>query len=275
MTAGAPAEGRERRTRSARLVLADDHVLFRETLADLLNAQPGLTVVGQAGDAREAVLRAREERPDLLLLDVQMPYSQGAGTVRALLGAAPRTRILCLSAFASAHLVDEALAAGARGFVHKGVDREALLLAIGRALTQPQHTTVLVPATTGQAPVAEEPLSRREYQVLVCAASALSNRQIADRLDITEGTVKRHLNNVFRKLGAVSRLDAVTKAAQASLIPHPAVPSAEPGPVAGETVPPGDRRVPAPSLTERTARLSGGPSGAPPRRRPNRRVPLR
>jgi DNA-binding NarL/FixJ family response regulator len=219
--------------RPTRIVLADDHALFRETLADLLNAQPALTVVGQAADGAQAVRCAAAEQPDLLLLDLQMPGSHGAGTVREIVAASPRTRVLCLSAHAHSYLVDEMLAAGARGFLHKGIDREALLTAVSRALTEPRHTAVLAPVGTAHHAPLEEPLSRREHQVLVGAASAMSNRQIADWLDITEGTVKRHLNSVFRKLDAVSRLDAVTKAVRASLIPspdvHAVVPRRSPG----------------------------------------------
>ncbi|MEU8943235.1 response regulator transcription factor (plasmid) [Streptomyces goshikiensis] len=209
----------------ARIVLADDHNLFRETLGDLLEAQPALTVVGHAADGAAAVRCAAAERPDLFLLDFRMPHSRGAGTVRDILAVSPSTRILCLSAYAEPGLVHEVLAAGARGVLHKGIDREALLMAIERTLEEAAHTTVLVPS-----PAAEgsdrEALSSRERQVLVSVAAAMSNRQIADSLRITEGTVKRHLNSVFRKLGAVSRLDAVNKAVQAHIIPSPTLPTA-------------------------------------------------
>lgn len=204
--------------RTTRLVLADDHALFRETLAELLDSQPTLEVVGQAADAEQALERVSAARPDVVLLDVQMPHSRGAATVRALSAAAPTTRILCLSAFAQPHLVEELLAAGARGFLHKGISSQGLLEAVRRVLAEPQHATVLVPAVRHLGARPEGPLSRREHQVLTGAASAMSNRQIAQWLEITEGTVKRHLHSVYRKLGAVSRIDAVNKAIAASLI---------------------------------------------------------
>ncbi|WP_223736042.1 response regulator [Streptomyces purpurogeneiscleroticus] len=210
--------------RRMRIVLADDHALFRESLADLLNARPATTVVGHAADGVQAVRCAAAEQPDLLLLDLQMSLTYGVGTVREILNVAPRTSILCLSAHAQPYLVEAILAAGACGFLHKSIDREALLMAIGRALTEPPDTTVLVPAETEHRLPVEAPLSRREHQVLVGVASAMSNRQIAGWLDITEGTVKRHLHSIFRKLGAVSRLDAVNKATRASLLSSPAVP---------------------------------------------------
>ncbi|GHH24840.1 response regulator [Streptomyces rubradiris] len=227
--------------RPTSIVLADDHALFRETLADLLNTQPALAVVGQAADAAQAVRCVAAERPDLLLLDLQMPGSHGAGTVREIIAVSPQTRVLCLSAHAYSYLVEEMLAAGARGFLHKGIGREALLMTLSRTLAEPPHTTVLVPSATADHVPVEEPLSRREHQALVGAAAAMSNRQIADWLGITEGTVKRHLNSVFRKLGAVSRLDAVNKAVRASLIPSPDVhavaprrsPGRRPSPVTG------------------------------------------
>ncbi|MFJ8386176.1 response regulator [Streptomyces sp. NPDC094438] len=218
-----------------RIVVADDHALFREALGELLNAQPSMTVVGYACDGAEAVRCAAAQQPDLLLLDLQMPSNHGPGTVRGVLRVAPRTRVLFLSAYAEPHTVDQLLAAGARGVLHKGIDRKALLVALSRAMADDRQTTVLVPS--GAAPAAgDEPLSRREHQVLARAATAMSNRQIADALDITEGTVKRHLHSVFRKLGAVSRLDAVNKAVQASLIPSPAMPAARRRPSTREPV---------------------------------------
>ncbi|MFJ7267389.1 response regulator [Streptomyces sp. NPDC099050] len=209
-----------------RIVLADDHNLFRETLGDLLEAQPSLTVVGHAADGAAAVRCAAAVHPDLLFLDFQMPHSRGAGTVSDILGVSPRTRVLCLSAYAEPGLVNEVLAAGARGVLHKGIDREELLMAIERTLAQAAHTTVLVPRAPAAPAPGGDALSSRERQVLVGVAAAMSNRQIAEGLDITEGTVKRHLNSVFRKLGAVSRLDAVNKAVQAGLIPSPTLPTA-------------------------------------------------
>ncbi|MEU9302666.1 response regulator transcription factor [Streptomyces sp. NPDC048269] len=209
-----------------RIVLADDHNLFRETLGDLLEGQPGLTVVGHAADGAAAVRCAAAERPDLLLLDFRMPHSRGAGTVRDILNISPRTRVLCLSAYAEPGLVEEVLAAGARGVLHKGIDREALLMAIERTLGEAADTTVMVPRGPAAVGFDGQALSSRERQVLVSVAAAMSNRQIADRLRITEGTVKRHLNSVFRKLGAVSRLDAVNKAVQAHIIPSPTLPTA-------------------------------------------------
>ncbi|MEV5280062.1 response regulator transcription factor [Streptomyces sp. NPDC051993] len=220
---------------ATRIVVADDHALFREALGELLNAQPSMTVVGYACDGAEAVRCAAAHQPDLLLLDLQMPSNHGPGTVRGVLRVAPRTRVLFLSAYAEPHAVDQLLAAGARGVLHKGIDRKALLVALSRAMADDHQTTVLVPSTAAPA-TGDEPLSRREHQVLARAATAMSNRQIADALDITEGTVKRHLHSVFRKLGAVSRLDAVNKAVQASLIPSPAMPSARQRPSARELI---------------------------------------
>ncbi|MFF4156668.1 response regulator [Streptomyces sp. NPDC001678] len=207
-----------------RIVLADDHALFREALGDLLNAQPTLRVVGHASDGVEAIRLTAVHQPDLLLLDLQMPGSHGPLTIRTVLETAPRTRILLLSAFAEPYEADELLAAGAREFLHKGIRRELLLAAIARTVDGDRHG-MLSPPPVATAPHghAVEPLSRREHEVLVGAAAAMSNRQIAERLAVTEGTIKRHLHNVFRKLGAVSRIDAVNKAVQAALIPAPTV----------------------------------------------------
>lgn len=206
-----------------RIVLADDQTLFREALGALLDARPSMAVVGYAADGTDALRCAAALQPDLVLMNLQMPDQHGPDTVRSLLRAAPHTRVVFLSDCAVPHVVQQLLEAGARGILHKGIDREALFTALSRVVADDRQATVLLPAAGAFRGHPAEQLSRRERQVLAGAATAKSNRQIADDLEITEGTVKRHLHSVFRKLGAVSRLDAVNKAVQARLIPSPAV----------------------------------------------------
>ncbi|MEU9289299.1 response regulator transcription factor [Streptomyces sp. NPDC048275] len=201
-----------------RIVVADGHTLFRDALSDLLNRQDGIMVVGQAATGVEAVQAAASLRPDLLLLDLWMPDHPGPGTVRSILRASPPTCVLILSAHAEPHQIRELQTAGASAYLHKGITRDELL----RALTGPA-------ADDEDGDPEPRPLdawpktafSPREHQILECVASAMSNRQIAAALGITEGTVKRHLHNVYRKLGAVSRVDAVNKAITASVLPSP------------------------------------------------------
>ncbi|GHF42002.1 DNA-binding response regulator [Streptomyces mashuensis] len=203
-----------------RILAADDHSLLREALCDLLELTPGLTVVGQTGDGAEAVRLAAALRPDLVLLDLDMPGPGPVATVRALHAAVPGVRVVVLTMHGDSGLVGSLLEAGAAGFLHKGVERNVLVAAIRGAMAG--DTTVIyhrdqagaapgpAPSTAAPTPTTET-LTVREREVLMCVAQAMSNRQIARTLAIAEGTVKRHLRNIFDKLGATSRLDAVNK----------------------------------------------------------------
>ncbi|WP_306317866.1 MULTISPECIES: response regulator transcription factor [unclassified Streptomyces] len=210
-----------------RVLAADDHQLLRTALCELLDAEPDLTVVAQAGSGLGLAELVRRHRPHVLLLDVEMPHSHPKTTVRSLLEACPDLRIIILTMFDDQPLVQELLQLGARGYLHKSVPREALLAAIRNAVHEEDQVTISVPRgsfTAGQdqghAP-SMGAVSPREREVLVCVAEAMSNRQIAGRLGITEGTVKRHLRNIFEKLAAVSRIDAVNKARAQGLIGGP------------------------------------------------------
>ncbi|MFH8404364.1 response regulator [Streptomyces sp. NPDC018019] len=199
--------------RDIRVLASDDHCLLRSALCELLDMAPGITVVGQADDGPSTVALATALRPDLVLLDVEMPGSGPHATLGELLRAVPGVRVVVLTMHSDRALVDSLLAAGAAGFVHKGVDQDALVAAMRSVMTG-GRVTCLQGAGAGSASPVEEPsglLTAREREVLECVAKAMSNRQIGRRLAITEGTVKRHLRNIFGKLGATSRLDAVNK----------------------------------------------------------------
>lgn len=206
-----------------RILVADDHTLLRQSLCELLRAQPGFEVVAQAGDGPGTVMQARQHHPDVVLLDVEMPRHDVSDTVRRLLAVPPRPRVIVLSMYDNARLVRELINVGIRGYLHKSVGRDALISAIRGVMVddQPVVTVSVSPTSLAPTPPAEGALSARELEVLTFVANALSNRQIANRLGITEGTVKRHLRNIFGKLDAVSRIDAVNKAAAMSLISHP------------------------------------------------------
>ncbi|WP_406454336.1 response regulator transcription factor [Streptomyces sp. NBC_01622] len=193
--------------RDIRIVAADDHSLLREALCTLLDLQDGLSVVAQAGDGPTAVCLAREHQPDIVLLDVEMPGPGPLQTVRELSAQAPRSRIIVLTMHNDARLIEALLDAGAAAYLHKEVDQEVLVSAI-RSSTAGARLTFLPRSASG--PV-QHPLTVREQELMSLVAAGLSNRQIGNRLGIVEGTVKRHLRNIFDKLGAGSRLDAVNK----------------------------------------------------------------
>lgn len=212
-----------------RILVADDHTLLREALCDLLGAEPDFEIVAQVGDAESAVRQAAQLRPDIALLDVQMPHNDDpAATVRRLLQRQPSLRIIILSMDDHPLLVRQLLGLGVRGYLHKSVSRQTLVAAIReRADSGRRVVTVSMPQALPQQTGAQlapgRRLSEREVEVLTLVAAALSNRQIGARLGITEGTVKRHLRKIFDKLDAVSRIDAVNKAVTLALIrPQPA-----------------------------------------------------
>jgi len=207
------------RTARLRVMLVDDHTLFREGLAELLAVDGDVEVVAQAGDSDTAVRLAGATRPDTILLDVEMPYAPVQVTIEQLRRVALGTRILVLTMHDDPILVQQVLAAGAHGLLAKTANRQELLSAI-RAVAYDGKTVLSLSARTGADLVGQGStlLSPRERQVLTLAGQALSNAQIGAQLFITEGTVKRHLTNIYAKLGAVSRLDAVNKAVAARLI---------------------------------------------------------
>ena len=209
-----------------RIMIVDDHTLVREGLRRILQAQDGMEVVGEAGDSAAAVAIAARERPDVVLLDVEIPGGEAAGTVRGLREASPQSRVIILSMHEGQVLVQELLDAGIRGYLLKSIHWQELVLAIRTVHSDPDRVVLgvsgqsLRPAGHGGAP-GTVALSAREREVLGLVGEALSNGQIASRLSLTEATVKRHLRNVFVKLGAVSRIDAVNKAAELGAFPPP------------------------------------------------------
>jgi DNA-binding NarL/FixJ family response regulator len=220
---------------SVRILLVDDHTLLREALRDLLLAEQDFHVVGEAGDGEAALTLAGQTRPDVVLLDVEMPGHQPMRTVRQLAALNPAPKVIILSMYDDPVLVQELLRIGVYGYLHKGVSRQDLVLAIRGVNRSRQQITISVPWEAAAAGERQGALSSREQEVLSLVASALSNRQIAGRLAISEGTVKRHMRNIFAKLGAVSRLDAVNKATAAASMS----PGSYPGPPATLAAAPG------------------------------------
>ncbi|MFD4597086.1 response regulator [Streptomyces sp. NPDC058464] len=218
-----------------RVLVVDDQFLIRAGLVGLLEAAPGFEVAGEAGDGAEAVRLAAETRPDVVLMDIRMPGVNGIEATERILARAegPAPRILVLTTFDLDEYVYGALRAGASGFLLKDSGPERLLAAVtavagGDALFAPSVTRRLVEAFAhrhgpGLGPDAGPPpdldvLTSREVEVLKLTARGLSNLEIADRLYISEATVKTHLNRTMTKLDLGSRAQAVVVAYETGLV---------------------------------------------------------
>ena|SRR5262245_406521 len=207
-----------------RILLADDQALFREALRNLISLQADLEVVGEAADGEEALKLAKELRPDVVLMDLQMPVMSGVDATRRLHADQCDCRVIALTTFGEDQYVFDCLRAGAVGYLLKDVPSENLFAAIraaarGESFLQPSVTSRVLAEFTrlsGQSPPASagliEPLSDRECEILRLIARGSSNREIADALFITEGTVKNHITNILSKLDVRDRTQAALKA---------------------------------------------------------------
>ncbi|MEH3052844.1 MAG: response regulator transcription factor [Patulibacter minatonensis] len=217
---------------SIRVLLADDQAMVRTGLAMILQTSAAITVVGEAQDGREAVDRARALRPDVVLMDIQMPVEDGlSATARILGGAAPESRVVMLTTFERDDYLFEALKAGASGFLLKNAPPEQLIHAVevvagGDALLAPSLTRRLLAQFSGPVESATRAayetqlaeLTAREREVLVALARGRSNAELADALVVSEGTAKTHVSNVLRKLGVRDRVQAVIVAYESGLV---------------------------------------------------------
>jgi DNA-binding NarL/FixJ family response regulator len=205
---------------STRLLVADDHTLFREGIVEICRTAPDLEVVAQAASGDEVVRLVRRDVVDVVLLDVEMPGPPLEQTMKEILLTPAPPRIAILTMHDDARLVSKILSLGAQAYISKGSSREQLLTAIRAVRGQPDRAVISVPRETVRelGELRQNPLSVRECEVLGLVSNGFSNAQIANRLYITEGTVKRHLTNIYIKLDVRSRMNAVNKARAMHLI---------------------------------------------------------
>ena len=208
-----------------RVVLVDDQTLVRSGFRMILKAEPGIEVVGEAADGREAIAAVRELRPDLVLMDIRMPNLDGLEATRRTLAEPNPPRVLVLTTFDLDEYVFAALRAGASGFLLKDAPEQQLTAAIrvaadGGALFSPSVTRKLIERFAGHAdpPPGLAELTQREREVLRLLARGLSNAEIAAKLVVSEHTVKTHVARVLMKLDLRDRTQAVVLAYESGLV---------------------------------------------------------
>jgi DNA-binding NarL/FixJ family response regulator len=212
-----------------RVLIADDQALVRGGFRLILDAQQDIEVVGEAADGRQALTRARELEPDVVLMDIRMPELDGLQATRRLLHDDSSPRVLILTTFDLDEYVYEAMKAGASGFLVKDVRPEQLadavrVVATGEALLAPTITRRLIeqfvrrPAPTSGPPPELSGLSERELEVLKLIARGLSNAEIAQSLFVTDATVKTHVTHILTKLALRDRVQAVVLAYESGLV---------------------------------------------------------
>lgn len=209
-----------------KVLVVDDHRVVRAGLVALLQQQPGLTVVGEAGNGEEAVTQALALQPDVVLMDMQMPVLNGVDATRQIKAARPQIEVLVLTTYDDDALIWGGLQAGAKGYLLKDAPPEELLRAIravaaGQTVVPPDVAARLVQVISQGGPspaAAADQLTERERETLRQVARGLTNKEIAAELGISENTVKTHISNLFQKLDAHDRTSAVTRALSLGLI---------------------------------------------------------
>ncbi|HET7842159.1 MAG TPA: response regulator transcription factor [Terriglobia bacterium] len=206
-----------KKARPITLLIADDHALVRQGLRVLIEREPDLQVIAEAGNGADAVKEFIRHRPDVSVVDLHMPGSDGMTTITSIIKDYPQARLVCLTSFGGEDDVYRAMRAGAKGYVLKDGPHQHLFTCI-RSVAKGQ--TWIAPEAAGKLAehFTQPSLSPREMEVLRLLASAKSNKEIAVALGIAEGTVKTHITNVFKKLGVSGRLEAVNVAIKRGFI---------------------------------------------------------
>lgn len=211
-----------------RILIVDDHTLFRSGIKALLQRQEDFEVVGEAGDGLEGLKRAKSLQPDVVLLDLHMPGIGGREAVKLLSEEVPACNVLLLTVSEDAEDLIETIRAGARGYLLKNIETDFLLNAIrcaarGESVVSPQMTgKLMMGVRMGKEGVAleddKEKLSPREKEIIALLAKGVSNKEMANTLNVAESTVKIHVQNILKKLHLTSRVQAAVYAVEHGLV---------------------------------------------------------
>ena len=215
--------------KTLRILLVDDHKVVRLGLATLLEDTLGVSVVGEAGSAREALMACERLEPDLVILDIRLPDHAGIDVCRQIVGRWPQIKVIMLTSYVNDDLVAEAVLAGAVGYILKQVGNEELLRAIeavrrGEALLDPQVTQRVLQRMRQTERLLDagafRNLSNRELDVLLLVSHGKSNREIAEVLGLSDKTVRNHVSNLLDKLGLGNRIELATYAVKHRIDTH-------------------------------------------------------
>ena len=204
-------------SQKATVLLVDDHALLRTGVANIINQEPDLEVIAEAGDGIEAIDAYERYHPDVIMLDLRMPRMEGVEVVRQIRERDPRARVIILTTYDTDDEISQALKAGAKAYVLKDISAEGLVNCIRDVLA---GKTYLAPAAAAKLAegVSRVQLTPRELATLKLLADGKANKEIANELDISERTVKTHLAHLFEKLGVTSRTEAVKVATHRGLV---------------------------------------------------------
>jgi DNA-binding NarL/FixJ family response regulator len=199
-----------------RVLLADDHAMFRQGIKEMLSTDEEIEVVGEVGNGREAVALVEKLTPDVVLLDVEMPVMGAKQAMERMLENSPSPRVVIVTMYDDPRLVRELIGLGAVAYLVKSATMEELHTAVHTAANSPtgpdKDVVIVAPPKAFSVSAEADGLSERELEVLLMVARGMSNHQIAIALHLSEATVKRHLANIYPKIGVSSRGEAVRKA---------------------------------------------------------------
>jgi two-component system NarL family response regulator len=200
-----------------RVILADDHPVVRDGLAAIVNQQPDMEVVAEAGDGEQAIALYEKHLPDVMVLDLRMPKFDGVTVVQQVMEKHAKARLLIMTTYDGDEDIFRSLSQGAKGYILKDAPRQEILSAIRAVSVDRPYTSSTIAAKALQR-MSKPSLTQRELSVLQQIAEGRSNKDIARRLSITEGTAKTHVKSILEKLDAISRTEAVAVAHKRGLI---------------------------------------------------------